>query len=198
MGAPMAGGSGGPELDPIDLGVLKGSRTVAIASGVISLALGVAVMVWPDHAIKAVAVIAGIFFLISGIATTLDALFTHRQGSYWGLLLFRGILDIVVGLVAIFYPEITVAIVAILVGANLFIGGIVQLALARQVPKDVEQHSHYLWRGIFWMIAGVVVALFAGAAATLFAFVVGAMITLSGIMLLFIGFQLGKAERQLT
>lgn len=195
MGAEM---TGGPGIDPIDLGVLKGSRTVAIVSGVVSLALGIAVMVWPDHAIKAVAVIAGIFFLISGVATTLDALFTHRQGSYWGLLLFRGLLDIVVGLVAIFYPEITVAIVAILVGANLFVGGIVQLVLARQVPKGLEEHSHYLWRGVLWMVAGVVVALFAGAAATLFAFVVGAMITLSGIMLLFIGLQLGKAERQLT
>src|SRR5437899_2694872 len=112
MAASSSGGvDSGSGTMPVDLNMLKGSKAVALGAGVISLGSGIAVMGWPEHAVKAIAIIVGIGFLISGIAGTLDALFTHRAGSYWGLMLVRGVLDIIVGLAAVFYPDITVAIV---------------------------------------------------------------------------------------
>lgn len=199
MAATSSGGTGpGTGAMPVDLNMLKGSKAVALAAGVISLGIGIAVMVWPEHAVKAMAIIIGIGFLISGIASTLDALFTHRAGSYWGLMLVRGVLDIIVGLAAVFYPDITVAIVCILVGLNLIIGGAIQVVLSRQVPPDLEARSRYLWRGIFWMIFGLIIIAIEGQAAVALAFVVGAFFALSGLMLIFLGMQLGKAERELT
>jgi uncharacterized membrane protein HdeD (DUF308 family) len=189
---------GGVPLDSVDLNVLKGSRAVALTVGAISLVIGIVAMAWPDHTVKAVAVVVGIGFLIAGIAQTLDALVTHRAGTYWGLLLIRGLLDLVVGLVAIFYPEITVAIVCILVGLNLVIGGIIQIVLSRRVPKGLEARSMYLWRGIFWIVFGVIVIAVEGMAAVVFTFVVGIFFVLSGVLLLVLGFRLGKAERELA
>jgi uncharacterized membrane protein HdeD (DUF308 family) len=194
----MTATSGDPGVDPVDLDVLKGSRTVALVVGVISLVIGVVAMVWPDHTVKAVAVVIGIGFAISGIATILDALFTHRAGSYWGLLLFRGALDLVVGLIAIGYPDITVNIVCILIGLNLIIGGILQLVLSRQVPKGVENHSFYLWRGVFWILFGLGLLAVQGMAAVAFTFVVGFFFFLSGVLFIVLGLRLGKAERELA
>lgn len=183
---------------PIDLDVVKGSRAVALTVGAISLIIGVVAMAWPDHTIKAVAVVVGIGFVIAGIAQTLDALVTHRAGTYWGLMLVRGLLDLVVGLVAIFYPDITVNIVCLLIGLNLVIGGILQIVLSRRVPDGLEQRSRYLWRGIFWIVFGIVIVAVQGMAAVWFTFIVGFFFFLSGVMLLVLGYHLGKAERELA
>jgi uncharacterized membrane protein HdeD (DUF308 family) len=188
--------SGG--LDPFDLSVLKGSRTLAIVGGIVFVAIGVTLLVWPKETFKALAVIIGIGLVIGGIAHSLDALVTHRSGSYWGLLLARGLLDIAVGLFAIVYPDITVALVAIFVGVDLMIGGVIQIVVSRRASTEVEERSRFLWRGILWILGGIVIVALPGASITLFAWIIAFFFLLSGLMMLVVGFQLGKAERQLT
>ena len=185
-------------LDPFDLSLLKGSRAFAIASGVVFLVIGIVLLVWPKETFKALAVIIGIGLVIGGIAHALDALVTHRSGSYWGLLLARGVLDIIVGVFAIAYPDITVALVAIFVGADLIVGGVIQIVVSRQAATEVEERSRFLWRGILWIVGGLVIIALPGASVTLFAWIVGFVFVLSGLMMLVVGFQLGKAERQLA
>jgi len=193
----MTNASGGG-LDPFDLSVLKGSRTLAIVGGVVFLVIGVVLLAWPKESFKALAVIIGIGFVIGGIAHVLDALVTHRAGSYWGLLLARGALDVIVGLFAIVYPDITVALVAIFVGADLIVGGVIQIVVSRRASTEVELRSRFLWRGILWIVGGLVIIALPSASITLFAWIVGFFFVLSGLMMLVVGFQLGKAERQLT
>jgi uncharacterized membrane protein HdeD (DUF308 family) len=188
--------SGG--IDPFDVSVLKGSRTLAIVGGVVFLAMGITLLAWPKETFKALAVIIGIGLVIGGIAHALDALVTHRSGSYWGLLLARGVLDVAVGLFAIVYPDITVALVAIFVGADLIIGGVIQIVVSRRASTEVEERSRFLWRGILWIAGGLVIVALPSASITLFAWIVGFFFVLSGLMMLVVGFQLGKAERQLT
>jgi len=192
------GDAGSGAVGPTDLQLLKGSRSVAIGAGVVSVLAGLAVLVWPEHVLKAIAIIAGICFVLSGVALVIDALVTHRAGSYWGLMLAHGAFNVVLGLVVIGYPNETVKIVAFLIGLNLVITGIVQLVLSRQVPKDVEGHSHYLWRGVLWILAGLVVMFLPGESATVLAMIVGFFFVLSGALLLYLGLQLGKAERELA
>jgi uncharacterized membrane protein HdeD (DUF308 family) len=181
-----------------DVVMLRGSRAVAIGAGVVSVVAGIAMLVWPDHVLRAVAIIAGICFVISGVARVFDALVTHRAGSYWGLMLAHGIFDAVIGIIVIAYPDETVKVVAFLIGLNLVIGGIFHLVLSRQVPKGVEEHSRYLWRGIFWIVAGVVIMLLPGESANALAIIVGIFFLISGAVLLGVGVQLGKAERELA
>ena len=188
----------GDGLDPFDLSLLKGSRTLALVSGIAFLAIGIALLVWPDESAELVAMIVGIGLVLGGIVHTLDALVTHRSGSYWGLLLVRGLLDILVGLVAIFYPDITVLIVALFVGVDLIIGGIIQIVVSRRASTAVEERSHFLWRGILWVVGGLVIVALPGAGITVFAWIVGFFFVMSGGMMLAVGFTLGKAERHLV
>jgi uncharacterized membrane protein HdeD (DUF308 family) len=194
----MTTNASGGELDPFDLSVLKGSRTLAIIGGIVFLAIGITLLVWPKETFKALAVIIGIGLVIGGIGWSLDALMTHRAGSYWGLLLVRGVLDVLVGLFAIFYPDITVALVAIFVGADLIVGGVIQIVVSRRASTEVELRSRFLWRGIFWIVGGLVIIVLPGASVTLFAWIIGFFFVLSGLVMLLVGFQLGKAERQLV
>ena len=35
--------------------------------------------------------------------------------------------------------------------------GIIQIVLSRRVPKGLEERSMYLWRGVFWILFGIIV-----------------------------------------
>jgi len=194
----MTSDAPGNGLDPFDLSLLKGSRALALASGIAFLLIGIALLVWPDESAEIVAMIVGIGLVIGGVVHVLDALITHRSGSYWGLLLIRGALDVLVGLIAIFYPDITVLVVALFVGVDLIIGGVIQIIVSRRASTEVEARSHFLWRGILWILGGLVIVALPGAGITLFAWIVGFFFVLSGGMMLAVGFTLGKAERELA
>lgn len=51
----------------------------------------------------------------------------HRLGKNWGLFLAFGIISVIVGLVMVIWPQITVGIVAILLGAWLLVSGVFSL-----------------------------------------------------------------------
>ncbi len=182
-------------IEPFDLGLLKGSRALALLGGVAFVAIGIAVLVWPNRSAELVAMIVGIGLVLGGIVHALDAIVTHRSGTYWGLLLARGVLDVLVGLVAIFYPDITVVIIAIFVGIDLIIGGVIQIVVSRRADTEVEARSHFLWRGGLWILGGVVVVALPGLGITVFAWIVGFFFVLAGGLMLAVGITLGRAER---
>lgn len=185
------------ELSPSDqLAVIRGSRTLAIVAGLIALGAGIVLLAWPDRTVTVVAVIVGLFLILSGLAQALDALVTHRRGTYWGLLLLRGVIDLGVGLAAVFWPDITVWVLVVLIGIELLIGGLVSLVTAFRVPKELEQRSHFMWRGIVSIVGGLILLVWPGQTVMVLAVVLGIYLVVMGLALLFAGFELGKAERQ--
>ncbi len=177
------------------LAVLRSSRAVAIVAGLIALVAGIVVLAWPDQTVQVVARVVGVFLIIAGLAQIIDALVTHRQGTYWGLLLLRGLIDLAIGVVAVAWPDITVWALVVLIGLELIIGGIVSVIVSFRTPKELESRSRYLWRGIITIIAGVVVIAWPDATVFVVALVLGIYLVILGLILLWAGFQLGKVER---
>jgi uncharacterized membrane protein HdeD (DUF308 family) len=177
------------------LAVLRSSRAVAIVAGLIALVAGVVVLAWPDQTVQVVARVVGVFLIIAGLAQIIDALVTHRQGTYWGLLLLRGVIDLAIGVVAVAWPDITVWALVVLIGLELIIGGIVSVVVSFRTPKEFESRSRYLWRGIITIIAGVVVIAWPDATVLVVAIVLGVYLVILGLVLLWAGYQLGKVER---
>ena len=87
---------------------------------------------WPDRTWTVVARFIGIFFVVIGFGQAVEAVTTHRQGTYWGLLLLRGVINLGVGLALLFWPSATVTVVVWLVGLDLVLTGI--LAFIVVVP----------------------------------------------------------------
>ena len=177
------------------LAVIRGSRTLALVAGLIALGAGVVVLDWPDRTVVVVARIVGIFLIVGGLAQVLDALVTHRKGTYWGLLLARGLIDLAVGVAAVFWPSITVWALVLLIGLELIIGGLVSLVIAFRLPNDLEQHSRFMWRGILSIIGGLILLVWPDQTVAVVAVVLGVYLVVMGLVLLFAAFELGKAER---
>ena len=126
-----------PADDRSTMDLLRGSRILAYTIGAICLIAGIVLLFWPDRTWTVVARFIGIFLVVIGIGQSVEAVTDHRQGSYWGLLLLRGLINLGFGLALVFWPSATVTVVVWLVGLDLVLTGVLALIVSFQVPKEM-------------------------------------------------------------
>lgn len=104
-------------------------RVLLAIVGILGVILGLLVMRDPLRTIWVIAVIVGLFWLISGFVDVFRVA-TKRTTENRGLNLTLGIVAIVAGAVVILWPAITILVLAIVSGIYLIISGIVESVLA--------------------------------------------------------------------
>jgi uncharacterized membrane protein HdeD (DUF308 family) len=178
------------------LSFLRASRLTAFVAGVIALAGGIVLLFWPDQTVKVVAVLLGIVFVIIGLGQILDGFSGRTAGSQWGWVLLKGLIDLAFGIVLIAWPGPTVWVIVLIFGIELIVSGIASVVVSMRIPKEYETRSRWLWRGIIGIVAGLVVLAWPDATVWVVVVVAGIYLIVVGLVLLWAGFQLGRAERE--
>jgi uncharacterized membrane protein HdeD (DUF308 family) len=111
---------------------LSRSWWIAVVLGVLSIVAGAIVLARPDHSLRALAVIIGIFILIDGIVEVYWAIADGVESHGTAALL--GILNVVVGVLLVRHPIAGVQAVALFIGIWLIAVGVVRAVLAFGVP----------------------------------------------------------------
>jgi uncharacterized membrane protein HdeD (DUF308 family) len=181
-----------PADDVSTMDVLRGSRIAAYAVGAICLIAGLVLLFWPDRTWTVVARFIGIFLVVIGFGQAIEAITTHRQGNYWGLLLLRGVVNLGIGLALLFWPSATVHVVVWLVGLDLVITGILAFIVSFQVPKDMGRGA-FLVQAIVTFVLGVLIMVWPNATLNVVSIILGLLLVITGIVLLWSGFSLRKA-----
>jgi uncharacterized membrane protein HdeD (DUF308 family) len=114
-----------------------GSRGWAIVLGVILVIAGIVVIAWPGVTFLVIAVVWGIALLIGGIARVVSAVFLRGYG--WGWLVVLGIIESIVGIVMLAWPNQTAYVILLLIGIYSIFAGILQIFLAFQLKKAPER-----------------------------------------------------------
>jgi uncharacterized membrane protein HdeD (DUF308 family) len=182
-----------PADDRSTMDLLRGSRITAYAIGAICLIAGIVLLVWPERSVIAVARILGIFFIVIGFGQAIEAVTTHRQGSYWGLLLLRGLINLGIGVALLFVPEKSTNVIVWLIALDFLITGLIALIVAFMVPKDLGRGPLLIQAGISFVIAIIIFWAGPDSIKTIVAVTVGIVLVLLGILFLWSGFRLSKA-----
>ena len=180
--------------DRSTMDLLRGSRITAYCIGLVSLAAGIALLAWPGRSVIVVARVLGILFIVAGFGQSAEAVTTHRRGSYWGLLLLRGVINLGIGVALLFVPEKSTNVIVWLIALDFLITGALALIVSFMLPKDMGRGSLIIQALIS---AGLGVAIFAIGAddvKTLAAVVIGIVLVLLGLLFLWSGYQLTKAR----
>ncbi|MEU5881403.1 DUF308 domain-containing protein [Spirillospora sp. NPDC047279] len=133
--------------------MLDAAWGVALAAGLLTLALGVALVVWPEASIKVVAILFGLQLMIHGVFRIAQAIMAHDGGGTRVLYALIGALSFLVGVLALRNILQTVIILTLLFGLFWLIAGILEFVKA--VTDTHERH-----RG--WAIALAVLTTLAG------------------------------------
>jgi uncharacterized membrane protein HdeD (DUF308 family) len=109
-----------------------GTRVLLAVLGVFSLIIGLYAVRHILITLLALALLLGIFWIISGAVELFTAL-SHRgmQGRGWTATM--GILSILAGIVVLVYPGITLLVLAVVLGVWLLVFGAMQIFLAFQI-----------------------------------------------------------------
>ena len=178
-----------PADDRSTMDLLRGSRITAYAIGAICLIAGIVLLVWPDRTWTVVARFIGIFLVVIGLGQAIEAVTTHRQGSYWGLLLLRGVINLGFGLALLFWPSATVTVVVWLVGLDLVLTGILAFIVSFSVPKEMGRGG-FLVQAIVTVVLGVVIMAWPDPVLSVISILLGIVLILFGLVLLWSGFSL--------
>lgn len=101
---------------------------VPVAWGVVSLGAGIVTFMWPDITLTALAIVVGIVLILRGLVAVAGSLAVRPP--VWGLWLVIGVVELAAGVAAIAWPSITIVVIAIIIGIDLLIAGLVELAVA--------------------------------------------------------------------
>jgi uncharacterized membrane protein HdeD (DUF308 family) len=183
--------------DRSTLELLRGSRVIAYSLGFISLVAGLFLLFWPGRTAHVVGVILGVLFLVSGFAQSADAITTHRKGSAWGFLLLRGVINVVLGLVLIFWVGAASTAIVWLIGLDFVLTGVLALIASLLVGKDMGRGGLIL-HGIISIGVGVAVMAWPNSIKYAAAILIAIVLILLGLIMLGSGYQLSKASKSLT
>lgn len=96
-------------------------RTLSIILGAILIILGVFALKNPAGTLAVLGIVIGLGWIIEGIV----ALAESGNGASRGLAIFLGILSLVAGIIVLFVPIATVAVLVLIAGISLVILGLV-------------------------------------------------------------------------
>jgi len=119
--------------------------------GVLAIIFGCLALIFPGTTILSLVILFSAYMLVDGIFGIISALRAiHRKEDRWGLLIFEGLIDIAVGILAFLWPGITVLAFVLLVGAWAIVTGALMTAAGFRLAV-----SHGRW----WLVLGGVLSL---------------------------------------
>lgn len=172
---------------------LTGLWWLPVALGVLSIGAGVIVLAKPSDSLATLAVVAGIFVVLDGVAELITSLSSSTENR--GLLALLGVLNLIVGVVLIRHPVGGVTFVAVVLGIWLIAIAAVRFVQAFEAP------GHRVWRllvAAVEMIAGIVIIASPDIGFATLALLVGFAFIVNGMSMMVLGIAMHMAKGETT
>jgi uncharacterized membrane protein HdeD (DUF308 family) len=163
-----------------------------LVSGVLGMAFGAAVLIWPDVSLRIMAALAGVWLFVSGLARIVGA-FMPGAGSIARHVLsgIVGIVVLIAGLVCLRNLVTRLAVLALLFATTWILSGITEVVLALQSTGAVR--GSLLVVGVLSILAGIVLLVTPSLSLATLVVLTGAGSLLVGLAEVVLAFYLRKA-----
>jgi uncharacterized membrane protein HdeD (DUF308 family) len=119
--------------------------------GLLAIAFGISTFVVPVAAVLSLVLVFAAYSLADGVLGIVAAIRGARRGQQWGWLVFGGIMSILAGAAALFWPHITVLLFVTLIAFWAVFSGVGMLVAAFQLKTN-----HGRWWLVFGGIASII------------------------------------------
>jgi uncharacterized membrane protein HdeD (DUF308 family) len=128
--------------EALTIGIDARVRRANVVTGLLSVATGVVIIVWPGPGLLAVAIVLGAWLIVLGTITISGAFAARRLLPDWWLLLILGLLEIPLGVLALANPGATLAALITVAGIWAVAIGVMRIVLGfeiKRLPDDVDK-----------------------------------------------------------
>jgi uncharacterized membrane protein HdeD (DUF308 family) len=161
-----------------------------VIRGLAGIAFGVITFLNPRITLAALVLLFAAYALIWGVMSIIAGVRAAEQGERWAALIVEGILGILAGAIAVFWPGITILALIFLIGIWAVVSGAFELAAAIRLRKVISGEWLLALGGIASIIFGVLVVSVPVAGALVIALWVGAYAFILGIFQIVLGIRL--------
>ncbi|POX54444.1 hypothetical protein C3489_13285 [Streptomyces sp. Ru71] len=187
--AGLARGAGPEE----QLALLGGSWTWLLGSAVTTLVPGILILVWPDETLHVLAVLIGLYLLVTGGFRFVAAFARERGDRHTGLLV--AVLYVLAGVLCLRHPLQTIAALSLITGAVWLVTGLLT-AWAALAAKGLPHRGFVLGAAALGVVAGVVVLALPSESAVALTRLLGLWLVLLGVAELGLALALRAALRK--
>jgi uncharacterized membrane protein HdeD (DUF308 family) len=117
------------------------SRWLSLVLGGILVIGGLLAAFWPGITLLALAWITGLSLVVHGAARVGIAVVEREQIPGWGWFVLAGAVNVLLGVLAIAWPEATVFVLSVILGAQIALFGVV-LLVAAFAPHSTRAGAH--------------------------------------------------------
>ena len=121
----------------ITAGQNGGSKAVGFVLGIVLIIGGIVVAAWPGVTFLVIAIVWGITIVVGGITRIVGSIALRGRG--WGWVLLIGVAELIVGIAALVWPNVTAYVILLLIGIYAIVAGLIQIILAFELRKAPER-----------------------------------------------------------
>ena len=128
-------------MEALTTGIDARVRRANVLTGLLSIATGVLIIVWPSPGLLAVAIILGAWLVVMGTIALSGAFAARRIIPDWWLLVLLGLAEVALGVLALANPGATLAALITVGGIWAVAIGVMRIVLSFQVkrlPDEVD------------------------------------------------------------
>jgi uncharacterized membrane protein HdeD (DUF308 family) len=155
----------------------------------LAVVFGVLVLLWPDITILALAFVFAAYVFVDGIGLIVSGV-GARGGRRWSYVL-AGVVGVIAGVAAAFWPGVTVLVLVLWAGAWAVITGVLEIAAA--VRGEGSGRWLLALAGVLSVLAGLLILIWPGIGALALATVLGIYALVAGVFLLWAAWQVRRA-----
>ncbi|AWT41120.1 MULTISPECIES: DUF308 domain-containing protein [Streptomyces] len=190
------GSRGGPPAEAADAGPeerlarLGGSWTWLLGSAVTTLVPGILILVWPDETLHVLAVLIGLYLLVTGGFRFVAAFAREHGDRLAGLLI--AVVYVLAGVLCLRHPLQTIAALSLITGAVWLVSGMLT-GWAALAAKGMPHRGFVLGVSALAVVAGVVVLALPSESAVALTRLLGLWLVLLGVAELVLAMALRSA-----
>ena len=157
----------------------------------LAIGIGLAFLINPMGMVSTFSYLLGIALLIFGVANIYNGLKVKNETTYWMLLTEDGVLQVIVGIVLLAWPQLTPSLIMIILGIWIILGGVIQFVIANKYKDGLTQRN---FRGILAIVFGSIIVFNPDAGVKIFSMIIGALSLLYGLYMVVLLMRVGKAK----
>lgn len=159
-----------PQVQTVDVSRVFSSAitTIAVITGI----FGAIMLIWPGATVRVVAILFGLWLLLSGVVMLVQGLASRASGLVRILLVLGGVLSLIIGGICIVNGDASVKILVLFVVIGWIIHGVANLVIGIR-NKYSPARGAYLFFGILQLVLAALVIAWPNATVTVLVRVIG-------------------------
>ena len=152
--------------------------------GIAAVVFGVLAFAWPGATIVAIVILFGAYAFVDGVFAIVGAIRAAQSHERWWPFLLEGIVGIAIAAIMFFEPHVTAFALYFTIAAWAFLTGILEIAAAIQLRKQIANELWLILGGVLSLLFGVLMIWQPMAGAIAIVWVIGAYAIVFGIMMI--------------